>query len=160
MPFCSHVVILWRLITNQKRNLQTSSKATVVFANTGNQSISTWRGAKSLFEPCDIRVWKRLHHCLGCRWGHGEGRLWVPPGVYITNYTVFWSENSHAERKLPVGAAEWEHLFFQTCCKNNQQHFSFLLHEKAKRLHTEVAVMAQNLCILALYQMLPFKRCL
>lgn len=33
------------------------------------QSVSTWRGAKSLFVPCDIMVWKGLHHRLGCRWG-------------------------------------------------------------------------------------------
>lgn len=30
--------------------------ATMVSAITGNQSVSTWRGAQSLFVPCDIMV--------------------------------------------------------------------------------------------------------
>lgn len=49
----------------------------MVSAITGNQSVSTWRGAKSLFVPCDIKVWKGLHHRFRCMWGGWREKTWT-----------------------------------------------------------------------------------
>lgn len=80
-------------------------------AISGNQSVSTWRGAKSLFVPCDIMVWKGLHHRLGCRWGGWREQTWT--ATWCLSHQLHHSPVSWSHRcwnKAPCGC-RWMRTF-------------------------------------------------